>query len=259
MRVISFKKILAVSVFVLLFLNISSAQETFPFSGEINADNINIRSDSTVSSEIICAVSRGEQAEVVLELYEWYKIRLPKTAPAYIKKSLVECVNYKITGPQETNISPQTNKECQALKVLKDRVNIRLHPNESSPVLGVAIKSEVVRIVKDEGGWYQIEPINDSFGWVNKRFVERASPPQPQPQKTEETGNTDNKARGIPSESEKSVNLEGIIKPYGRILWRVATHKLITRDNNIFLIKGSRESLNALNYHKVRLAGKIID
>ena len=126
------------------------------FQGEINANNINIRSDSTVSSKIICIANNGEPVEVVKELYEWYRVRLPKTAPSFIKKNLVSIIDEKTA------------------KVIKDNVNIRLRPSESSPILGKAAKNEVINILEEKGEWYKIEPLNNSFGWVNKKFVNKA-------------------------------------------------------------------------------------
>ena len=128
------------SVALLLFilspsLNILFAQETMPFIGEINADNINIRSDSTVSSEIICKVNKGEQVEVTRERYGWYKIRLPKYAPSFIKKNLVTAIEDKPANSFDKLRDSGTELNRNA-KVIKNRVNIRLHPNESSPILG---------------------------------------------------------------------------------------------------------------------------
>jgi len=126
------------------------------FLGEINANNINVRSDSTVSSKIICTVNKDQPVAVVKELYEWYKIRLPKIAPSFIKKDLVILIDNKTAKP------------------IKDSVNIRLNPDDSSPILGKLGKNEVIVIVENMGEWYKIEPINESFGWVNKKFVNLA-------------------------------------------------------------------------------------
>lgn len=143
-----------------IFINIFNncyAQDSSPFQGEINTDNINIRSDATVSSEIICKAHRAEPIEVITELYGWYKIRLPKNAPSFIKKSLVSSI------------------ENKTAKVLKDNVNIRLYPSESSPILGIVNNGEPINILEDKGEWYRIEPVNSSFGWVNKKFVNKSA------------------------------------------------------------------------------------
>jgi hypothetical protein len=52
--------------------------------------------------------------------------------------------------------------------------------------------------------------------------------------------------------------VEGKINPYGIVLWRKATHKLITSENKIYFLKGERKSLDSLNYHKVKVTGKLI-
>ncbi|HNW39700.1 MAG TPA: SH3 domain-containing protein, partial [Candidatus Omnitrophota bacterium] len=58
------------------------------FTGQINADGINVRVDSTVGAQVICTLAKGELVEVSGGVYDWYKIRLPKEAPAYIRKDL---------------------------------------------------------------------------------------------------------------------------------------------------------------------------
>jgi uncharacterized protein YgiM (DUF1202 family) len=152
-------------LFCALYLDfkICWAGEIFPFQGKVNSNNINIRSDSTTNSQIVHTINKGEQVDVILELYEWYKIRLPKKSPAYIKKALTACVNY----------SQEANSRCQNAKVLKKRVNIRLQPNESSPILGRVNKDQIINILDDCGSWYKIEPVENSFGWIHKRFVDK--------------------------------------------------------------------------------------
>lgn len=146
---------------LLIMLNcISYAQESkvFPFWGMVNTNSVNIRSDATVTSSVICNINQGEQVEVILELYDWYKIRLPKTAPSFIKKNLVTPIDNKIG------------------KVLKDKVNIRLSPSETAAIIGRANKDETVNVLEDTGEWYRIEPLNNTFGWIHKKFIKGLIP-----------------------------------------------------------------------------------
>ena len=224
------------------------------FQGEINANNINIRSDSTVGSKIICIANKGEPVEVIRESYGWYKIRLPKTAPSFIKKNLVGLVDEKTA------------------KVIKDNVNIRLRPDESSPILGKADKNEVINILEEREEWYKIEPLNNSFGWVNKKFVDKEVKLAQEISASTKGGcasgakggsafggKKENKIMDEKVSQDESVTIEGIIKPYGKVIKRIATHKLITADNNVFLLKGNKGSLDSLNYHKVKVTGKLIN
>ncbi len=212
------------------------------FLGEINANNIYVRSDSTVSSKIICTVNDGQPVAVVKELYEWYKIRLPKIAPSFIKKDLVILIDNKTA------------------KAIKDSVNIRLNPDDSSPILGKLGKNEVIVIVENMGEWYKIEPINESFGWVNKKFVNlaplRATANKKEEVKLVQKVEKENKITDEKTYLQENVTIEGIIKPYGKVFKRIATHKLITLDNNVFLLKGNKASLDSLNYQKERITGK---
>lgn len=219
-------KVIFGALFLFLFIQTSSnsfAQEAFPFQGRINSNNINIRSDSTISSEAICAINKGEPVEVVSGFYEWYKIKLPKNAPSFIKKDFVEPIDEKTA------------------KISGNIVNVRLKPGNSSPILGKVKENEIVSILGKNGDWYRIEPVDNSFGWINKKFVRKE---------------VKREAVIELNKEEQVVTVEGTIKP--KVITGLASHKLITTDKAVFLLKGSSPSLNALNSRKAKIIGKII-
>jgi len=231
MPAISINKLLMPLVFLLaLILNSVFAQEFIAFQGEINGNFINVRSDSTTSAESICKVNKGERVEVILELYDWYKVRLPESASVFIKKDLTRPIDEKTA------------------RVAKDNVNIRLGANESSPIIGRAQKGEIINVFKERAEWYEIRPTNDCFGWINKKFVSKINIIKAEEVKIEKNKQADSSVTTV----------EGLIKPYGRFIKRIATHTLTTEDKKIFLLKGDRETLNSLNNQRVKLAGKII-
>jgi uncharacterized protein YgiM (DUF1202 family) len=211
------------------------------FTGQVNADDINVRVDATVSSAAACTLSKRQLVEVVAEIYDWYKIRLPKAAPSYIKKDLVECIN---NAPEK----------CSNAKVIGNRVNIRLGPSESSWILGKVDKSTVVNIMQEESGWYKIEPVHQSYGWVNKRFINKDIVVS----KEEDKPSAPLQPEALLQPSGQLV-VEGSISPYGVVLWRKATHKLITADKQVYFLKGNRKGLNSLNYRKVKVTGRLIN
>jgi len=212
-------------VFCLFFLSISYAEQTTLFEAEVKASNINVRSDSTVTSQIICTVDKGDTVEVISKVYEWYKIRLPKSAPSFIKKDLVVMLDNKTA------------------KVVGDNVNVRLGPGDSSSVLGKVRENEVINVLEETGGWYKIEPVNNSFGWLHSKFVKPLDKKEAALVKKDVTG------------PEKEFIVEGIIK--AKAIRRIATHKLIVQKGSIFLLKGNKESMDALNNRKVRVSGKL--
>lgn len=226
-------------------LALAQAENFAAFSGQSSAAAINVRVDSTVGAEVICVLAKGEVVEVVREAYDWYKIRLPKTAPAYIKKELLEC----LALPADLVSSPQ---KCLSAQVIKDRVNVRLKPTETSWILGKIAKSTVVNIVADEGDWYRIQPVYQCYGWVNKKFINKEIVVLPAPLAAPMTAL-------VTAENKKvtpALTLTGKVSPYGIVLWRKATHKLITADNKIYLLIGNRKSLDRLNGRQVKLTAR---
>lgn len=225
-----------------IFYPLASAADLNAFSGQINTDNINVRADATTGSAVICQLAKGEPVEVVSEAYGWHKIRLPKKAPAFVKKDLVECID---SNPDSGA------KKCLSAKVIKDRINIRTEPNESSWITGKADKLTILTILTEENGWYKIQPTYQCYGWVNKKFISKENA---LPKAQEKTTSVEESIK-----PEGFLSIEGTIRPYGIVLWRKATHKLITPDNNIYFLKGDRKNLNSLNYHKVKVTGRFID
>jgi uncharacterized protein YgiM (DUF1202 family) len=255
-----------------------AAEDFAPFYGEVTGDNINVRSDSTITAQTVCMLARGDTVNVVSELYEWYKIRLPKNAPSFIKKDFITLIDDKTA------------------KVLADNVNIRLAPDGASVIVGRINKDEVVSILNLEGGWYRIPPVKNSFGWIHRRFIKRTEPPvekalEPDKTGTQETvANPDAKSAAIEKiiseikteikiEQEKlaekteikqdtvasqpvpagnTITIEGRLEPNNKFFKRIATHYLVTENAKLFLIKGDTPKLNEFTYRKVKITGKII-
>lgn len=167
---------------------------------------------------------------------------MPKKAPSFVKKDLTVCIGFQ----------PDSNA-CRNGKIVKNRVNIRLKASESSPILGKLNKNEVINIAGEIEGWYKIEPASESFGWIHKNFVKKAVFAQ------KEATAPVTKISPETIKDTKDITVEGIIKPYGKIFKRIATHKLITPDNKTYLLKGNKRALDALNHHKVNIQGTIID
>ena len=226
------------------------ADEAPSFQGETTVNGINIRADSTVGAEIISTLRKGERVEVVSELYDWYKIRLPKESPAHIKKILLECTNFKITEINTGSPEAGQLKECISAKVARERVNVRLQPSETSSIIGKAVRGEVVSVVVDGPEWDKIVPTANSYGWINKKFLRKV---EVIPEIKEVA------SVSLPVNLGADITVEGLINPFGRILNSVATHKLVTADNKIYLLKADKKKLNALNHRKAIVTGKIIE
>ena len=244
------KIISAAFIIPALCIGITFAQEFQKFNGEITDNNINIRTDSTVGSDIICVLNRHDQVEITAELYDWYKIRLPKSAPSFVKKSLFECMPNQPPHPLGTPIPSRSETACVSAKAVKDKINVRLKASENSQILGKVKIDEIVNVLADSNGWLKIEPIRDSFGFVNKKFVKKLS---------DIVNLKQDLSPLVPEQPVQSlVIVTGIVQPYGKIFARKATHKLLSGDKT-YLLKGNKQSLDSINYQKVKVTGKIND
>lgn len=238
---------LSVSLFFLIIsiTYVYAADIFVPFEGEVREDNINLRSDSTASSGIICVLSKNQTIEVVAELYDWYKVRLPQTCPVYIRKDMVSVVDEKTA------------------KVVKDNVNLRFSPDEKSPIIGKASINEAVCIMQEKGNWWQISPLKNCAGWVHKKFITKKGPLQESKiikTKKEVILKQEVKKEEAVKKTELLIDvivLEGVVEPYGKVLGRKATHKLLTYDNKVYFISGNVINLNSLLNHKVKITGKL--
>jgi len=210
-------------------------------------------------------MDKGAAVEILSGQYGWYKVRLPDTAPSYIRADMVSAVEVKSANftPQE-----QTGARFNTIKVERDRVNVRLRPDESSSIIGRVSKNEVLNFIGMENNWYRIKPVSGSCGWIHADFVRKA------PLKTPAEEQAAQSAGGLPGteygakpedapvqagEDKQIPGLcvyEGVIKPYGMVFKRPATHKLVASDKKIFLLKGDKQTLNALVNRKARVSGK---
>jgi len=259
--------LLATWLFFVLAGMLSAADGPFPFQAEVLESGVNIRADATVNSQIIAKANKGDKVTALAVSYDWYKVTLPKDAAAFIKADLV----IQLDG--------------RTLQVEKDRVNIRSSPDESSPIIGKAKRNELVYYRGRSSGWYRIEPTGQCTGWIHKKFLKKAEPEQAVPvalpnQQVLEAPlpaprlqilqapseiklpafpkNDVSPAVPAPTADGELITLQGIVRFYGMVFKRPAAHKLVTKENKIFLLKGDRQALNAFTYHKVKVSGKIL-
>jgi len=145
-----------------------SALEATLFAVQVNSNNINVRADCTVGSEIICKADKGDLFEAVEQKYNWYRIRLPKETRVYIKQELVEI------SANPNPASAAADKVPHQAKVAATNVNIRLNPSLESRIIGHADYGQVVRIVEKNDGWYAIAPTENCYGWIHGKFIQDA-------------------------------------------------------------------------------------
>lgn len=128
-------------------------QEQFPFLGQITSDRVNLRAGPNVNFERLAQFNQGEEIVVVDKTYRWFKIKLPAKAACFIKADFVR------VRAEDIGV------------VTGNRVRLRAGAGENFSVLGRLDKGTVVRVGQQINGWYRIEPIEGSYGYVSEEFV----------------------------------------------------------------------------------------
>lgn len=213
-----------------VFLSPARAENQPAIRGEINGQDINVRTDSTVAAESICAVKKGAHVTLAGESYDWYKIRLPHYAPAYVHKDFVLTAEGTNNG-----------------KITKDNVNIRLRPDLGAPILGRVHKNETVAVIKSAGDWYKIEPPETAVGWINKNFVDMIEAKKP----------AEEEKKPVQDAMEENIIIEGVLKT--KFFTGTAAYKLVSSTGDMYLIRGDRNLLAPCVRKTVRITGKTIN
>jgi N-acetylmuramoyl-L-alanine amidase len=148
------------SVFLIIGLcAIGYAGEHFPFPAQITKESVNIRAGANANFEKVDKVSKGIEIVILGKSFDWYKVQLPKTAKAYIRADYLKL-----------------NQNSMA-ELIGDKVNIRAAANSESTSLGVIQKGDLVKVITQTNGWWQIEPPVQATGWIQQDFLMRLQEP----------------------------------------------------------------------------------
>ena len=147
-------KLLSGFLFLLCFTSTALAkQESFPFLSTVIKDNVNLRAGQNTNFERLCQLKQGDELVVVEKSYSWYKVRLPASASIYVSAQYIKLVGANIG------------------EIMAKDINLRAGANVERTVVGKVTLTDKIRILKQEGEWYKIEPPWDSFGWISEDFI----------------------------------------------------------------------------------------
>lgn len=141
---------------------LAQARKDFPYLAEVISDNVNVRAGQNENFEKLGKLAKGEKVVVVGRSYSWDKIKLPSNCAAHVNESFLQNMG-------------------DGLAMSKgDRVNIRAGRGTNFSVIGTLKKGTLVRILEQKDGWYKIEPVEGSYGWIQTsylKFISKQVPP----------------------------------------------------------------------------------
>lgn len=160
-------KTLLLTISIILLGGPLYAQENFPFVGEITAKTVNVRAGQSTNYESLCQLPAGTLVVVVDKNFSWYKIKLPSNAESYVSNEYIKRLTDTIG------------------EVTVGRLNIRSRMDTNSSIIGQIKRGAKVRILDSSDGWYKIDPLEGSYGWVAQELVQYKSAAVPPPKVVE--------------------------------------------------------------------------
>jgi uncharacterized protein YgiM (DUF1202 family) len=126
------------------------------------ANNVNVRGQAKLKSEVVGKLTKGQQVTVLEEVQlknsgpeepsAWAKILLPTNTLVWINTSFID--------PANKTVKPK-------------KLNIRSGPGENYSVIGTLKQGDAVKDISTKGDWTQIEPPADAFAFVAAQFLKQ--------------------------------------------------------------------------------------
>ena len=132
-----------------------------PKAGIVAGDNVNVRGQATLKSEVVTQLQQGDPVTILEEItvdevqgqapQKWLRINLPDTVPVWVHSSF---------------INPET------LAVRANRLNMRKGPGENFSVLGQLKEGEVVNVIETKGDWIKITAPDHAYAYVASFLID---------------------------------------------------------------------------------------
>jgi SH3 domain protein len=137
-----------------------------PGAAVCEANNVNVRGQAKLKSEVVGKLTKGQQVTVLEEVQlknsgpdepsAWAKIVLPTNTLVWINTAFIDSAS-KTVKPK--------------------KLNIRSGPGENYSVLGTLKQGDAVKEVSTKEEWTQIEPPADAYAFVAAQFLKQGEAP----------------------------------------------------------------------------------
>ncbi len=220
------------------------AQEAFPFVAKVTATTANLRAGQNANFESLGQLKKDDQVVVVGESFDWRKVKLPLEAKVYVNAGFIKDLGNGIG------------------EVIGNRLNIRAAALANASIVGQLKKGDLVAIIEKKENWYQIQPPDQSFGWVAKNFIEFQSLEIPAPRLVQAaTPKVDVKnplvVEEIPQVAVNVFTASGVVQDLGNKSVSLDIRHYLQSDGKVYALQGYRHMLDGFLNQKVKIEGKL--
>ena len=135
-----------------------------PGAAEVAAENLNVRGQAGLKGEAIAHLKKGDVVAVLSQINldkhetgepaQWAKIALPASTKTWIYTRFIDAATKTVTPK---------------------KLNLRAGPGENFSVLGVIEHGTAVKEITTKGGWTQIEPPENAYGFVAAMYLKQTA------------------------------------------------------------------------------------
>lgn len=136
-----------------------------PGPAVVSANNVNVRGQAKLNSEVLARMTNGEPVQVIEEIHlkrsgpdepsAWAKIVLPEKVHAWIHTSYID--------PANKTVRPR-------------RLNMRGGPGENYSVLGMLQRGDTVKEIQTKGDWTEIEAPTNAYAFMAAQYLSQELP-----------------------------------------------------------------------------------
>jgi len=137
-------------------------------AGMVQQDRVNVRAAASLTGEVITQLNKGEAVTVLDEVSvakpkpgeprRWFRIKLPPNTPVWLHGGFIE--------PADKTVRP-------------NRLNLRAGPGENYSVIGRIAKGTVVKEIRTEGSWMEIEAPEGAYAFIAAELVDAGGKSEP--------------------------------------------------------------------------------
>lgn len=145
-------------------------------------NQLRVRSGPGTSFSIIGFLTKGQEAPILGQNENWYKIASP-FGEGWIAKELVE-----VTAGKQKQVVNSTAPTSQNTGIVKgDTLNVRKEPSSTGAIVGKLTKGTSVTVLTKKNSWLEVSFLNLK-GWVSAEFIDIQTASAKAPAKKEPTG-----------------------------------------------------------------------
>jgi len=141
-----------------------------PGPAVVDANNVNVRGQAKLNSEVVTRLSNGQAVTVLEEITRndsapdepsaWAKILLPADVHVWIHSQFIDAGSKTVTAT---------------------RLNLRAGPGENYSILGRIDRGYVVQEISTKGSWIEIEAPTNAYAFMAAQYLKQEATPTAAP------------------------------------------------------------------------------